>query len=307
MQSLVQPLFDGPIDVVGDVHGELDALLDLLRHLGYDEHGLHPEGRRISFLGDLTDRGPDSPGVVALVHSLIESGRAQCVLGNHDLNILLGRRKYDNAWYFGEEFRQDGFLVPQALADQGIRDKVNALFGTLPLALERGDVRVVHACWHPSMIETARTETSVAEFCEKQRHLIEDDQKSRPNLDECDRNLERQNRNPVKVLTSGLERRSAKPFLAGGKMRLEERVDWWEDYGDPQMCIFGHYWATLTNRYRHGAAYCIDFSVGKRWVERRDGGPPFKTKLAAFRLPEVMLVFDNGKSEDLRNIFGREH
>jgi hypothetical protein len=221
------------------------------------------------------------------------------ILGNHELNILLGRRKYDNPWYFGEEFREDGFLVPEALADQGIRDKAKAFFGTLPLALEREDARVVHACWHISMIEMARTETCVADFYEEHRHLIEDDQKSRPDLDESARNLGHQNRNPVKVLTSGLERRAAKPFLTGGKMHFEERVDWWEDYCDSQMCIFGHYWATFTNQYRHGAAYCIDFSIGKRWMERRNGGPPFKTKLAVFRLPEKMLVLDDGKSDCL--------
>src|SRR5690242_8042872 len=90
MTSLVQPLFDGPIDIVGDVHGEIDALADLLRHLGYTGHGDHPEGRRLVFLGDLTDRGPDSPAVVSLVQSLVSTGRAQCILGNHDLNVLLG-------------------------------------------------------------------------------------------------------------------------------------------------------------------------------------------------------------------------
>jgi hypothetical protein len=34
--SLVKPLFDGPIDIVGDVHGEIGALHSLLTHLGYD-------------------------------------------------------------------------------------------------------------------------------------------------------------------------------------------------------------------------------------------------------------------------------
>jgi hypothetical protein len=269
-------------------------LLDLLRHLGYDQHGSHLEGRRLVFVGDLTDRGPDSPGVVALVQSLVESGRAQCVLGNHELNILLGRKKYDNPWYFGKEFREAGFLVPQVIADHGVRDRVKKFFGTLPLALERGDARVVHACWHAPMIEVAQTATCAVALYEKHRRLIEEDHKSRPDLDEIDRKLEHQNRNPVKVLTSGLERRAAEPFPVGGKMKCEERVHWWEDYRDPQTCIFGHYWTRLSKQYRHGAAYCVDFSVGKRWVERRKGGPPFKRKLAALRLPEMVLVLDDG-------------
>lgn len=134
--SLVQPLFDGPIDVVGDVHGEIDALRDLLHHLGYTEHGDHPEGSRLVFLGDLTDRGPDSPSVVALVRGLVESGRAQCVLGNHDLNILLNLKKHDNWWFYGAEHKADDSPTPQKGADLSIRASTIYFFRTLPLALE---------------------------------------------------------------------------------------------------------------------------------------------------------------------------
>ena len=33
--GLVQPLFGGPSDIVGDIHGEIEALLALLHRLGY--------------------------------------------------------------------------------------------------------------------------------------------------------------------------------------------------------------------------------------------------------------------------------
>jgi len=145
---LIQPLFDGPLDIVGDVHGEIDPLHLLMRHLGYKDDGQHSDGRRLVFVGDLTDRGPDSPAVVNLVQRLVESGRAQCVLGNHDLNILLGHRKHDNNWFLGKEFAEDGEVVPQVLADKSTRQQVLAFFRTLPIALERDDLRVVHACWH---------------------------------------------------------------------------------------------------------------------------------------------------------------
>src|SRR5438445_520040 len=48
---LVRPLPEGPLDLVGDVHGEFDALRSLLGRLGYREAGTHPEGRRPVFLG----------------------------------------------------------------------------------------------------------------------------------------------------------------------------------------------------------------------------------------------------------------
>jgi Calcineurin-like phosphoesterase len=70
--SLVRKLFDGPLDIVGDVHGEIDALRCLMRHLGYAAGGTHSNGRRLAFVGDLTDRGPDSPAVFELVKSLVD-------------------------------------------------------------------------------------------------------------------------------------------------------------------------------------------------------------------------------------------
>ena len=59
--SLIQSLPEGPLDIVGDIHGEFDALLALLSHLGYDLQGHHPQGRTLVFVGDFCDRGPDSP------------------------------------------------------------------------------------------------------------------------------------------------------------------------------------------------------------------------------------------------------
>ena len=74
--SMFRPLFGGPIDVIGDIHGECGTLCELLDRLGYDGNGAHPEGRRLVFVGDLIDRGPDSPGVARrLVRHLIEQVR----------------------------------------------------------------------------------------------------------------------------------------------------------------------------------------------------------------------------------------
>ena len=71
-------------DVVGDVHGCLEELRALLAKLGYSDQGLHPEGRIPVFVGDLADRGPDSPGVLRFVCELVAADRAVFVPGNHD-------------------------------------------------------------------------------------------------------------------------------------------------------------------------------------------------------------------------------
>ncbi|WP_407569456.1 polynucleotide kinase-phosphatase [Deinococcus altitudinis] len=77
----------GPFDFIGDVHGCLTELEELLTTLGYSVDGLQvvpPPGRRAVFLGDLVDRGPDTPGVLRLVMGMVGAGMALCVPGNHD-------------------------------------------------------------------------------------------------------------------------------------------------------------------------------------------------------------------------------
>ena len=93
-------LWRGPLDIVGDVHGCFAELCDLLGSLGYrvervekttGEPGFrvsHPEGRRLVFIGDLVDRGPDTPSVLRLVMDAVGRGRALCALGNHDRKLM---------------------------------------------------------------------------------------------------------------------------------------------------------------------------------------------------------------------------
>ncbi|MFH8220563.1 polynucleotide kinase-phosphatase [Streptomyces sp. NPDC018057] len=73
----------GPFDIIGDVHGCAAELEALLGKLGYTD-GVHPEGRTAVFVGDLVDRGPDSPAVLRRVMGMVRSGTALCVPGNHE-------------------------------------------------------------------------------------------------------------------------------------------------------------------------------------------------------------------------------
>ncbi|MFD7431930.1 polynucleotide kinase-phosphatase [Streptomyces sp. NPDC059818] len=84
----------GPFDIVGDIHGCSSELETLLGKLGYVD-GAHPEGRTAVFVGDLVDRGPDSPGVLRRVMSMVTDGNALCVPGNHENKLgryLKGRK-----------------------------------------------------------------------------------------------------------------------------------------------------------------------------------------------------------------------
>jgi protein phosphatase len=89
----------GPFDIIGDIHGCYDETILLLEKLGYvissiEDNGknygidvTHPNKRQIIFLGDLIDRGPNSPAVLKLAMSMVRSGTALCVPGNHDLKL----------------------------------------------------------------------------------------------------------------------------------------------------------------------------------------------------------------------------
>jgi len=268
----VDKMFDGPVDVVGDVHGQVDALEDLLGQLGYDGDGNHPEGRRLAFVGDLVDRGPDSVAVTERVMKMVDADNAQCVLGNHELSIVRDDRKVDNGWFFGEA--NEG----QRQATDEERENIRAFFSELPLILERDDLRVVHACWHTESIERLSAETSdqsniVAEYQRfrdaTNRRLasngllskFEDEHARYDALVKYERNdpdqhwpdaklllgyaavnEARQMDNPIAVLTSGEERAAKKTYPAGGKFRFVDRVAWWNEYQGEQAVIIGHYW-----------------------------------------------------------------
>ena len=97
----------GPFDIIGDVHGCLDELVDLLAKLGYATEAQSdgatpssysvkpPEGRKAVFLGDLVDRGPKIPEVLRLVMRMVEAGSALCVPGNHDIKLMRKLRGKD--------------------------------------------------------------------------------------------------------------------------------------------------------------------------------------------------------------------
>ena len=222
------------------------------------------------------------------------------MLGNHELNILLKEVKHDNHWFFGEEWSLTGEgdpITPAVLANDAIRQTVSEFFKTLPLILEREDVRVVHACWDDHMVKIARQSSDVLALYEQFQNQIETDHRASSHLDNIDRGLEHQNRNPVKVLTSGKERRVQTPFEASGILRYEQRIRWWEDYRVKEpLCVFGHYSIPDGNTLVSGPAYCADFGVAKRWEERiqPDFDGTFRLRLAAVRLPERRVMFDNG-------------
>lgn len=266
---LVQPLPDGPLDIVGDVHGELDALVRLIARLGGDaDKGLVQ--RPLVFVGDLIDRGPDSPGVVALVQRLVEAGVAYSVAGNHELNLLRDQRKEGNGWFLGHYDHYHGRPFESAPVPPEDAAPLRAFLASLPLVLERDDLRVVHACYDRFLVEHLPPQGDLALLAEasdetvdahlRERGLLQaaaeersrygdfadpEDMPERPLPASLAVTLAEQAHSPYRVLTSGREEAIPEDrplFYVGGKWRVVRRARWWSAYTQPPAVVVGHYW-----------------------------------------------------------------
>lgn len=282
-------------DLIGDIHGHHEALLKLLNTLGYRElNGTysHPEGRRLIFVGDLVDRGPAVRETLALLRSLVESGTAQCILGNHEYNILAY-----HAW--SPHADKDGFLRPHS--ERHGRQVAATLqayieapgewleqldwLRSLPLWLELPGLRVIHACWDQRWIdylsERLPDRRLTASF------LYESSLKGSP---AC---------TAIEILLKGWEASlpEGKSFSdAEGLTRTKTRMRWWPSNSDggtwrdwlvsdaglgiedepfttplpgelypasAPPVFFGHYWLHGAPRLQAPNACCLDYSIAK--------------------------------------------
>ena len=163
----------GPFDIVGDPHGCLDELLELLASLGYAVSARragdgqrrffvsHPGGRRIAFVGDLSDRGPDSVGCLALAMDALESGAAVWTLGNHDWKLMTwldGGKVTDRHGFTATKEQMSG--EPEAF-----RSRLSAVLASLPshLLLDGGALVVAHAGCREEM--QGRDSPALTSFC----------------------------------------------------------------------------------------------------------------------------------------------
>ncbi|MEV0321946.1 polynucleotide kinase-phosphatase [Streptomyces sp. NPDC050658] len=135
----------GPFDIIGDIHGCRSELETLLTKLGYVD-GAHPEGRTAVFVGDLVDRGPDSPGVLRRVMAMVASGNALCVPGNHEnkLGRYLKGRNVQHTHGLAETIEQ---LEREDARDPEFRERVREFIDGLVshYVLDGGKLVVCHA------------------------------------------------------------------------------------------------------------------------------------------------------------------
>lgn len=172
------------IDCIGDVHGCIDELHDLFQSLGYhydNQVFKHPGGRVPVFLGDLTDRGPNSLAVIRLVYRMVITEKiARYVPGNHCNKLyrfFLGNNVQQT---HGLETTVQEFESLSKDEKERIRKQFMTLYEQAPLYLEVPELNAVicHAGIKEEYI--GRTDKRVETFVLYGDITGESDEKGRP-------------------------------------------------------------------------------------------------------------------------------
>jgi hypothetical protein len=241
----------------------------------------------------LIDRGPKQLATVELVQRMVESGSAQCILGNHEFNAI--------AWVTPDPEHPGKFLRDhhkpgnreqhQAFLDvvEGTRrqKEITDWFKTLPLWLDVGKLRVVHACWHAESMDVLRPLLRSNQTLTNEGILL-GSRKGHPAFEA----IKVVCKGPEIALPDGISFQDKE-----GKVRHEVRLRWWlpevmtfreagivppgneeripevplpaewqgHQYSGPPV-LFGHYWFTGTPQVISPQFACLDYSVAK-------GGP----------------------------------
>lgn len=279
-------------DIIPDIHGQADKLRVALKNLGWQRNGttwLHPEpDRQIVFLGDFIDRGPENGTVIRIVRELMDAGRAQAIMGNHELNALHFHTEDPDT---GEPLRahakhnlvqHHSFLNEFPLGASQTKDVLDWMRG-LPLFLETEEFRAVHAAWIKPAIADLRRQTRNGLLSEEQ--LIKTGRKGDALYGLTERILKGpENRLPGELSFNDKD----------GQQRFEVRFKWWS--GDAQTwrqvamsvpdlnqlpdsplptnlltdiypagdkpVFFGHYWMSGQPELQSANAICLDYSAG---------------------------------------------
>jgi hypothetical protein len=280
-------------DLIGDIHGHYDKLVAILQRLGYRLRGgayCHSERRTVIFLGDYIDRGPNVHDVLSTIRNMVDAGSALAVMGNHEYNAIC---------YHTPDDKGDWLRPHRPDRDLGLRATLRQFVGydrewhewiqwmrQLPLFLDLGRLRAVHACWDAKNIDllhglTLADDATLAATSDKNSPLSK----------------------AAQWVLKGPEMQLPQGFVYHDKEGFPQnkvRVRWWDipestsaggiampvsfdgtadadaaelrslpDYPlEAPPVFFGHYWlpANQPKRpLRHNIA-CLDFSVGR-------GGP----------------------------------
>lgn len=279
------------IDFIGDIHGHADKLELLLTKLGYTYSNAafsHPE-RKVLFVGDYIDRGPQINETLVIVKAMVDSGNAIALMGNHEYNALCFHFQEREGGHLRKHLIKNVIQHYETLKQfqnrQGDYEYYLEWFKTLPLYYETETFRAVHACWEGSQIDF---------LCNK----LTDDRLSDESIYQSAEKGSPFN-NAIEIVLKGKEIKMPAPLSftdKDGTGRNEIRIKWWEDpltttFKDisiepiadlPETIVgsataenefykaydkpvfFGHYWLKEKPILYRNNICCLDYSVAKK-------------------------------------------
>ena len=259
---------------IGDIHAREDKLNDLLKVINFDTNNSSSScaGGQIVFIGDLIDNHPKySSAHLALlnqVESLVNNNHAFCIMGNHEFNAIGWATKKQND-DFARPHTENNYKQHNAFLDcveEGSSEHKRwiAWFKSVPLFLDFGSIRAIHACWDEEAIKC------ITPYLNKDNSLKEEHWESA--FDETHELYAL-----CEILLKAPERDAVEPFVdKTGKTRTKERIQWWNDaeYAEPTIpTVIGHYTITSSSGYGlsdlglpirlSNKVVCVDYNAAK--------------------------------------------
>ena len=297
------------IDFIGDIHGHADKLVALLRELGYSyKNGYYSHSeRKVLFVGDYIDRGPQIKETLEIVRKMVDNGKAIALMGNHEYNALCFHIQETEGGHLRKHLIKNIIQHYETLKQfQNRQEEYEDYldwFKTLPLFYENDKFRAVHACWDIKQIEYLRQSLDQNKLTDDL--IYQSVKKGTPlNLAIDDTLKGKEIIMPDNLYFTDND----------GAKRTEIRIKWWEDplntnykslsvepiEGLPEKLVdsallqsayyykenekpvfFGHYWLKGSPAIYRNNVCCLDFSVAKHG------------HLAAYRLDEDYKLCNN--------------
>ncbi len=278
-------------DFIGDIHGHADKLEQLLTKLGYTSNNgtWSCPGRKVLFVGDYIDRGPKIVKTLQIVKSMVESGNAIALMGNHEYNALCFHFQEREGGHLRKHLIKNVIQHYQTLLQfqnrQAEYEGYLEWFKTLPLVYETDTFRAVHACWDDEQIGFLKTVLQNDRLTDSL--IYESAQKGSPMND------------AIEITLKGKEMKMPHGLTftdKDGAIRREIRIKWWEDpltstyksisiepldnlpdtliepesikttdfYNSKMKPVFfGHYWLKGEPVLYEENVCCLDYSVAK--------------------------------------------
>ena len=286
-------------DIIGDIHGYVNALKRLLCTLGYSEqNGIwsHPQ-RKAIFVGDLVDRGKKQKELCELVRKMVDAGSAELSIGNHEFNAIGFATPKGDGTYLRKHSEKNidqhqAFLDSYSLHSTEHQEIIK-WFSNRPLwqELETEDgkqARVIHAYWDSEKLELLKSylqhNGQAWVMGESFDHRFYDPKEEAFEL--------------IELLLKGPEidlPQGGSYLDKGGTRRERSRVNWWTKgktwaescifgsyqiegfdpdmafgelpckvYSDDIPLFYGHYWMNGELRVQTPKVACLDWSIAKK-------------------------------------------